>query len=103
MDLFFVSQALKYTTATTQLLTDMENPIYKEMGVGPQLVPVVCIDTTGVPFVQGKSQEACVLYGTTCADRNLKTPTTAEEKKQATECNDNLDKCQQCGGNLIEY
>ena len=26
MDLFFVSQALKYTTATTQLLTDMGNP-----------------------------------------------------------------------------
>ena len=76
LDLFFVSQALKQTTATTQLLTDMENPIYKEMGVGPQLVPVVCIDTTGGPFVKGKSQEACVLYGTTCADRNLKTPTT---------------------------
>ena len=103
MDLFFVSQALKYTTATTQLLTDMENPIFKETGVGLQLVPVVCIEPTGGPLVQGKSQEVCVLYGydTTCADHNLKTPKTPEEKEQATECNDNPDTCKQCGGNPI--
>ena len=93
----------KHTTAITQLLTDMENPIFKEKGVGLQLVPVVCIEPTGGPFVQGKSQEVCVLYGydTTCADRNLKTPKTPEEKEQATECNDNLNTCKQCGGNPI--
>ena len=98
MDLFFVSQALKYTTVTTQLLTDMENPIFKETGVGLQLVPVVCIEPTGGPLVQGK--EVCVLYGydTTCADHNLRTPNTTEEKTQAKECNEDPN-CKQCGGN----
>ena len=99
MDLFFVSQALKQTTATTQLLTDMENPIFKETGVGLQLVPVVCIEPTGGPSIQGKPQEVCVLYGydTTCADHNLGTPETTEEKEQAKECNKNHN-CKQCGG-----
>ena len=104
MDLFCVSQALKYTTVTTQLLTDMENPIFKEMGVGLQLVPVVCIEPAGGPPTAGQPPfEACVLYGydTTCADHNLKTPKTPEEKEQATECNDNPDTCKQCGGNPI--
>ena len=98
MDLFFVSQALKYTTATTQLLTDMQNLF----PVGPQLVPVVCMEPAGGPPQVGQPQfEACVLYDTTCADHNLRTPKTTEEKEQATECNDNLNTCKQCGGNPI--
>ena len=97
MDLFFVSQALKYTTATTQLLTDMENLFPK----GLQSVPVVCIEPAGGPFQQGQPQfEACVLYDTTCADHNLKTPKTIQEKKQATECNDKLHTCKQCGNTI---
>ena len=95
MDLFFVSQALKYTTATTQLLTDMESPIFEKTEV-----PVVCIEPAGGPFIQGESPfEACVLYGydTTCADHNLGTPETCEEKEQAEECNKNPN-CKQCRG-----
>ena len=106
MDLFFVSQALKYTTATTQLLTDMADipKFVTEKGVGLQEIPVVCIEPAGGPPTTGQPQfEACVLYGydTTCADHNLRTPKTTEGKEQATECNDNPDTCKQCGGNPI--
>ena len=97
-----MSQALKYTTATTQLLTDMDEipKFVTETGVGPQLVPVVCIEPAGGPLIQGKSQfEACVLYDTTCAELHLGTPKTNEEKEQANKCKDNLATCKQCGGN----
>ena len=95
-----MSQALKSTTTTTQLLTDMDEfpKLATETGVGPQLVPVVCMEPAGGPPQVGQPQfEACVLYDTTCADHNLRTPNTTEENKKAKICNEDTN-CKKCGG-----
>ena len=104
MDLFFVSQALKYTTATTQLLTDMADNIPKFItesgGVGPEEISVVCIEPARAPPKAGQPPfEACVLYDTTCDQHQLGTPKTTEEKAQAEKCNEDLTTCKQCREN----
>ena len=89
MDLFFVSQALKYTTATTQLLTDMEeNPIYKEIEQLPKepgpMIPsesgFICMMPSAV-VTDGEPQMVACLSDSACGDRNKYIQATAKQAK----------------------
>ena len=98
----FVSQTLKYTTTTTQLLTDMGVNLpkwltaAKDTGEGPQLPVIVCMEAAAAPSVGEPQSQPRVVYGTTCG--KFSTPATLEEQKLANKCKDDSN-CKQCGGN----